>query len=205
MAPGSVTPSVIAEYLITIFQTLSPIFWSQYSPFKYFSVEFPRGTCSCGSLILLPPTDSEEIIHVISRQKNKSTDLMNIFVFINKISAPLIFSTVSICSSITCCLKELFWTLRKPAVKKKVYYLPERKTFQTKDIYHAVLNIVRFETFSVKRKKNDLHRKYRRFGGRAENLSFPTISQIEQNWWLYFIYKALEQSATATVFKFFVK
>ena len=31
-----------------------------------------------------------------------------------------------------------------------------------------------------------------RFGGPAENLS-STISQIEQKWWLYFIYKALEQ------------
>ena len=30
---------------------------------------------------------------------------------------------------------------------------------------HAVLNIVCFKTFSVKRKENDLHRKYRLFGG----------------------------------------
>ena len=74
-----------------------------------------------------------------------------------------------------------FLNTGKVRCKKKVYYLPERKTFQIKDIYHAVLNIVCFETFSVKRKKNDLHRKYRLFGGRAENLSSPTISQIEQN------------------------
>ena len=47
--------------------------------------------------------------------------------------------------------------------------------------YHAVLNIVCFQTFSVKRKENDLHRKYRILGGPAENLSSPTISQIEQN------------------------
>ena len=49
-------------------------------------------------------------------------------------------------------------------------------------MYHAVLNIVCFETFSVKCKENDLHRKYRLFGGPAENLSSPTISQAEQNW-----------------------
>ena len=48
-------------------------------------------------------------------------------------------------------------------------------------MYHEVLNIVCFETFSVQRKENDLHRKYRFLGGPAENLSSPTISQIEQN------------------------
>ena len=48
-------------------------------------------------------------------------------------------------------------------------------------MYHAVLNIVCLQTFSVKRKKNDLHRKYMLFGGPAENLSSPKISQIEQN------------------------
>ena len=53
--------------------------------------------------------------------------------------------------------------------------------FLTKHMYHAVLKIVYFHTFSVKRKENDLHRKYRLFGGYAENLSSPTISEIEQN------------------------
>ena len=48
-------------------------------------------------------------------------------------------------------------------------------------MYHDVLHIVCFETFSVKRKENDLHRKYRLFGGPAENLSSPATSQIEQN------------------------
>ena len=47
-------------------------------------------------------------------------------------------------------------------------------------MYHEVLNIVCFGTFSVKRKGNDLHRKYRLFGGPAENQS-STISKIEQN------------------------
>ena len=31
------------------------------------------------------------------------------------------------------------------------------------------------------RKENDLHRKYMFLGGPAENASYPTISQIEQN------------------------
>ena len=48
-------------------------------------------------------------------------------------------------------------------------------------MYREVLNIVCFQTFSVKHKENYLHRKYRLFGGPAENLSSPTISQIEQN------------------------
>ena len=41
------------------------------------------------------PSDREEIINLIGRQKNKSTDLMNILVFIYKILAPLISPTVS--------------------------------------------------------------------------------------------------------------
>ena len=42
-----------------------------------------------------PPSDSEEIVNLICRQKSKSTDLMNIPVFIYKIQAPLIAPTVS--------------------------------------------------------------------------------------------------------------
>ena len=48
-------------------------------------------------------------------------------------------------------------------------------------MYHEVSNIVCFLTFSVKRKENDLDRKYTFFGDPAENESSPTISQIEQN------------------------
>ena len=43
-----------------------------------------------------PPSDREEIVDLILRQKNKSTDLMNIPVFIYKILAPIISPTVSI-------------------------------------------------------------------------------------------------------------
>ena len=41
------------------------------------------------------PSDREEIVNLIRRQKNKSTDLMNISVFIYKILAPIISPTVS--------------------------------------------------------------------------------------------------------------
>ena len=47
-------------------------------------------------------------------------------------------------------------------------------------MYHAVLNIVCFETFSDKLNEKELHRKYTLFGGPAGNLSPPTILQIKQ-------------------------
>ena len=40
------------------------------------------------------PSDRKEIVNLIRRQKNKSTDLMNIPVFIYKILAPIISATV---------------------------------------------------------------------------------------------------------------
>ena len=48
-------------------------------------------------------------------------------------------------------------------------------------MYHEVLNIVCFGTFSVTPTGNNLHKKYWLFGGPAENLSSRTISQIERN------------------------
>ena len=47
-------------------------------------------------------------------------------------------------------------------------------------MYHAVLNIVCFDTFSEKRKENELRRKNTLFGSPAGNLSPPTILQIKQ-------------------------
>ena len=47
-------------------------------------------------------------------------------------------------------------------------------------MYHAVINIVCFKTFSEKRKEKKLHRKYTLFVGPAGNLSHPTILQIKQ-------------------------
>ena len=42
-----------------------------------------------------PPSDREEIVNLIRRQKNKSTNLINTPVFVYKILAPLISPTVS--------------------------------------------------------------------------------------------------------------
>ena len=42
-----------------------------------------------------PLSDSEEIVNLIHRQKNKSTDLINIPVLMYKILAPLISPTIS--------------------------------------------------------------------------------------------------------------
>ena len=53
------------------------------------------------------PSDIEEIVNLIRRQKNKSTDLMNIPVFLYKILAPIIFSEFR-CSFITQCHKVFF-------------------------------------------------------------------------------------------------
>ena len=47
-------------------------------------------------------------------------------------------------------------------------------------MYHAVLNIVCFETLREKHKENEFGRKYTLFGGPAGNLSPPTILQIKQ-------------------------
>ena len=46
------------------------------------------------NLFFCAPSDREEIVNLIHRQKNKSTDLMNIPVFIYKILAPIISMTV---------------------------------------------------------------------------------------------------------------
>ena len=47
------------------------------------------------NLFFCTPSDREEIVNLIRRQKNKSTDIMNIPVFIYKILAPIISPTVS--------------------------------------------------------------------------------------------------------------
>ena len=52
-------------------------------------------------------SDREGIVNLIRRQKNKFTDLINILVFIYKISVPIISPTVSMLL-ITHCQKVLF-------------------------------------------------------------------------------------------------
>ena len=47
-------------------------------------------------------------------------------------------------------------------------------------MYHVNMHTVCFQTFSVKRKENDLHRKYTFLEGPAENASTSTISQIKK-------------------------
>ena len=92
MAPRSVTPQPLPNYLIAIFQTLPPIFIATFL-IQIFIHCFPSSTR--GKFIFLTPSDSEEIVNLIRRQKSKSTELMNIPVFIYKILAPLIAPTVS--------------------------------------------------------------------------------------------------------------
>ena len=53
-------------------------------------------------------SDRDEIVNLIRRQKNKSTDLMNIPVFIYKILTPIISPTVSMLFIITQCQKVFF-------------------------------------------------------------------------------------------------
>ena len=45
---------------------------------------------------------------------------------------------------------------------------------------NAILKIVCFDTFSEKRKENELRRKYTLFWAPAGNISPPTILQIKQ-------------------------
>ena len=93
MAPQSVTHQPLPKYLITIFQTLPPtliaIFLTQIylhwiSWVRLWKIHFSA-----------LPLIGKKLLILIRRQKNKSTDFMNISVFIYKIFAPIISVTVS--------------------------------------------------------------------------------------------------------------
>ena len=43
------------------------------------------------------------------------------------------------------------------------------------------------EDFSLNSKENELHRKYKVFGGSMENFLAPLILEIEQNGWFHWI------------------
>ena len=43
------------------------------------------------------------------------------------------------------------------------------------------------DDFSLNRKENELHRKYKGFGGSIENAMVPPILEIEQNGWFHWI------------------
>ena len=86
-------PSVIVEvfnkYFLNVASNLGGnIPHSNISPFNFLGAPM-ENSFSC------LPSDSEEIVNLIRSQKNKSTDLMNIPVFIYKILASLISPTVS--------------------------------------------------------------------------------------------------------------
>ena len=79
-------PSAIAEVFNSYFSNIASnldhdIPHSNISPLYFLGAPVKNSFFS-------PPSDSEEIVNLIRRQKNKSTDLMNIPVFICKILAP---------------------------------------------------------------------------------------------------------------------
>ena len=90
MAPRSVTPHSLPKHLIVIFQTLHPILIAIF--LIQILNEFLRSTR--GKFIFIP-FNSEEIVNLISRKKNKFTDLINISVFTYKFLESLISATVS--------------------------------------------------------------------------------------------------------------
>ena len=86
-------PSAIAEVINNYFSNVSSnldrnIPNSNISPVNFLGAPVENS-------FFCPPSDREEIVNLIRRQKNKSTNLMNILVFIYKILAPIIFPTVS--------------------------------------------------------------------------------------------------------------
>ena len=93
MAPQSATHQPLPKYLITIFQTQPPILIAIFliqniSPLNFLGAPVENS-------FFCAPSDREDIVNLIHRQKNKSTDLINMPVFIQKILAPIISPTVS--------------------------------------------------------------------------------------------------------------
>ena len=89
-----IDPSVIAEvfnnYISNVTSNLDRnIPHSNSSPLNFLEAPLENSFFN-------PPSDSDKIVNLIRGEKNKSTDLMNIPVFIFKIQAPLISPTVSI-------------------------------------------------------------------------------------------------------------
>ena len=69
---------------------------------------------------------------------------------------------------------------RGSLTKTKLFIIPLREKYSKQTICIMRSQTFVSKLFSVKRKENDLHRKYTFFLGPAENAS-STISQIEQN------------------------
>ena len=86
-------PSAISEVFNNYFPNVASnldrnILHSNISPLNFLGVPVENS-------FFCTPSDREEIVNLIDRQKNKSTDLMNIPVFIYKILAPIISPAVS--------------------------------------------------------------------------------------------------------------
>ena len=68
-----------------------------------------------------------------------------------------------------------------------------REKCSKQNMKKAVLEIVFVcEDFSLNRKENELHRKYKAFWRSTENFWGPPILEIEQNGWFHWIYHVLE-------------
>ena len=99
-------PSAIAEIFNSYFSNIASNLDSDIPHLNISPLYFLRAPVE--NLFFCPPSDSEEIVNLIRRQKNKSTDLMNIPEFIYKILAPVIAPIQFHCSLITHCLKVFF-------------------------------------------------------------------------------------------------
>ena len=91
MAPQSVTHQPLPKYLITIFSNVASNLdcndpHSNISPLNFLGAPVENS-------FFCTPSDREEIVNLIRRQ-SKSTNLVNIPVFIYKILAPIISPTV---------------------------------------------------------------------------------------------------------------
>ena len=94
MAPQSVTPQPFAELFNNYFSNVASNLDCNIPHSNISSLNFLWAPVE--NSLFCPPSDTEEIVNLIRRQKNKSTDLMNIPVFMYKILAPIIISpTVS--------------------------------------------------------------------------------------------------------------
>ena len=80
-------PSAIAEVFNSYFSNIASNL-DHYIPHSNISPVCFLGAPVETSFFCPPPSDSEEIVNLIWRQKNKSADLMNIPIFIYNILAP---------------------------------------------------------------------------------------------------------------------
>ena len=140
MAPQSVTPQSLPKNLITIFQTspriLITIFITKISPLNFLGAPIENS-------FFCPDSDREEIVNLIRRQKNKSTDLMNIPVLVYKIFAPLVSSTF-LCALITHPQKIVFLNALKQQKLFKFLNLVTQILLWIIDLYPCCLSCQKY-------------------------------------------------------------